>query len=167
MIYEQANGEQRERVVEPYGLVLKGNRWYLVASRNGEMRNYRVSRIHQAKVEQETFQRPADFNLATYWEQSQVSFVQKLPKYDVHVEIHPAIIQRITFTDKFVKMIKKGDANRDQWIPATLRFDHEQEAIAFLLGFANKIKVLSPKDLPKKIVSLAKSVIDFYHQESH
>jgi len=163
--YEQADGEQKERLLEPLGLVAKGNRWYLVASRDGELRNYRVSRIHTAKVENEVFRRPLNFNLAAYWEQSKVEFIQNLPKYDVQVEIHPAIIKRINFTGKFVQVIKTENPNGDKWIPATLRFNDKQEAIEFILGFANKIKVISPKDLPNKVVSMAMSVIDFYNNE--
>ncbi|MEI3612733.1 helix-turn-helix transcriptional regulator [Pseudogracilibacillus sp. SO30301A] len=164
IFYEQADGEQKERLIEPLGLVAKGNKWYLVAVRNEELRNYRVSRIQNAKVEDETFKRPLHFNLATYWEQSKVEFVQNLPKYDVQVEIHTEIINRINFTGKFVKVIKTENPTGD-WIPATLRFNDKQEAIEFILGFANKIKVISPKNLPDKVVSLAMSVIDFYNNE--
>ncbi|GIN71723.1 transcriptional regulator [Bacillus sp. J14TS2] len=162
IVYKQANGEQKERLVEPLGLVAKGNRWYLVASRNGELRNYRVSRIHTAKIEDETFRRPLDFNLADYWEQSKKEFIQNLPQYDVQVELHPAIIKRIDFTGKFVQFIKIENPNGDKWIPAALRFNDKQEAIEFILGFANKIKVISPKDLPNEVVSSAISVIKFY-----
>ncbi|GIN59945.1 helix-turn-helix transcriptional regulator [Lederbergia ruris] len=162
IVYKQANGEQKERLVEPLGLVAKGNRWYLVASRNGELRNYRVSRIHTAKIEDETFRRPLDFNLADYWEQSKKEFIQNLPQYDVQVELHPAIIKRINFTGKFVQFIKTENPNGDKWIPAALRFNDKQEAIEFILGFANKIKVISPKDLPNEVVSSAISVIKFY-----
>ncbi|MBN6187547.1 YafY family transcriptional regulator [Aneurinibacillus sp. BA2021] len=160
--YEQADGEQKERLIEPLGLVAKGNRWYLVAARNGELRNYRVSRIHTAKVENDTFRRPLNFNLADYWEQSKKEFIQNLPQYDVQVEIHPAIIQRINFTGKFVQFIQRENPNEDKWIPATLRFNDKQEAVEFILGFANKIKVISPKDLPNEVVSSAISVIKFY-----
>ncbi|MED3656020.1 WYL domain-containing protein [Heyndrickxia sporothermodurans] len=160
--YEQADGEQKERLIEPLGLVAKGNRWYLVASRNGELRNYRVSRIHTAKIEDETFRRPLDFNLEDYWEQSKKEFIQNLPQYDVQVELHPAIIKRINFTGKFVQFIKTENPNGDTWIQATLRFNDKQEAIEFILGFANKIKVISPKDLPSEVVSSAISVIKFY-----
>ncbi|MCJ7840103.1 YafY family transcriptional regulator [Lederbergia sp. NSJ-179] len=162
IFYEQADGEQKERLIEPLGLVAKGNRWYLVASRNGELRNYRVSRIHRAKVENETFRRPLNFNLVAYWEQSKVEFIQNLPKYDVQVEIHPSIMKRINFTGKFVQLIKTENSNGEKWIPATLRFNDKQEAIEFILGFANKIRVISPKDLPNKVVSSAISVIKFY-----
>ncbi|WP_345893197.1 WYL domain-containing protein [Fredinandcohnia quinoae] len=103
--------------------------------------------------------------MATYWEQSKVEFVQNLPNYDVQVEIHPKIMSRINFTGKFVKVIQTENPNEDNWIPATLAFNDKQEAIEFILGFANKIKIVSPKDLSDKVVSLAKSVIDFYNHE--
>lgn len=160
--YEQADGEQKERLIEPLGLVAKGNRWYLVASRNGELRNYRVSRIHRAKVEDETFSRPLNFSLADYWEQSKKEFIKNLPQYDVQVEIHPAIIQRINFTGKFVQFIQRENPNEDKWIPATLRFNDQQEAVEFILGFANKMRVISPGDLPDKVITAAISVIEFY-----
>ncbi|MCG7344727.1 YafY family transcriptional regulator [Sporosarcina sp. ACRSL] len=163
--YEQADGEQKERLIEPLGLVAKGNRWYLVASRNGELRNYRVSRIHNVEVLNETFSRPLNFNLAAYWEQSKVKFIQNLPEFDVQVEIHPAIINRIKFTGKFVHFIETQNPNEDKWIPATLRFNDKQEAIEFILGFTNNIKVISPKELPKEIVSSALSVIKFHEKK--
>lgn len=164
--YEQADGEQKERLIEPLGLVAKGNRWYLVASRNGELRNYRVSRIQTAQVEDETFKRPIDFNLADYWEQSKKEFIQNLPQYDVQVEIHPAIIPRINFTGKFVQFIQRKNPKEDKWIPATLRFNDKQEAVEFILGFANKMRVISPEDLQDKVVSAAMSVIEFYKNKS-
>ncbi|MBD8007495.1 helix-turn-helix transcriptional regulator [Bacillus norwichensis] len=164
--YEQADGEQKERLIEPLGLVAKGNRWYLVASRNGELRNYRVSRIQTAQIEDETFKRPIDFNLAYYWEQSKKKFIQNLPQYDVQVEIHPAIIPRINFTGKFVQFVQRENPNEDKWIPATLRFNDKQEAVEFILGFANKMRVISPDELPEKIISAAMSAIEFYKNKS-
>ncbi len=102
IVYKQANGEQKERLVEPLGLVAKGNRWYLVASRNGELRNYRVSRIHTAKIEDETFRRPLDFNLADYWEQSKKEFIQNLPQYDVQV-----VAFRHNYTSEIINLLFK------------------------------------------------------------
>lgn len=163
--YEQADGEQKERLVEPLGLVAKGNTWYLVASRNDMMRNYRVSRIHHAKVINETFKRPVHFNLGAYWEQSKAEFVQNLPTYDVEVEIHPEIMNRMKFTAKFVQVINTEKPRGDKWIAATLRFHNELEAAEYILGFANKMKVVSPKSLTDKIVSSAMSVIDFYNRD--
>ncbi|MFA1821790.1 WYL domain-containing protein [Virgibacillus oceani] len=58
--------------------------------------------------------------------------------------------------------IKTENQNAGKWIPATLRFNDKQEAIEFILGFGNKINVISPKDLPNEVVASAIAVIDFY-----
>ncbi len=44
---------------------------------------------------------------------------------------------------------------------SNFKINDKQEATEFILGFANKIKVV----LPDKVVSLAMSVIDFYNNE--
>ncbi|GIP65114.1 hypothetical protein J32TS6_36690 [Virgibacillus pantothenticus] len=94
-------------------------------------------------------------------EQSKAEFIRNLPKYDVQVEVDRVIMKRLRFTGKFVRVIETEHPSNGQWISATVRFNDEQEAIEFLLGFENKLKVISPKDLPNKIVALAKSVIEF------
>lgn len=52
------------RTLEPYGLVLKSGRWYLVAAGPGQVRTCRVSQILQAHVSRDRCERPADFDLA-------------------------------------------------------------------------------------------------------
>ncbi|CAG9623229.1 helix-turn-helix transcriptional regulator [Sutcliffiella rhizosphaerae] len=160
--YQQPDGELKERLVEPLGLVAQGNKWYLVASREGNMRNYRVSRIQAVRLNDEYFERPEGFHLAAYWLQSKRDFIQSLPSYGVQVEMDPTIINRIMFTGKFVQVMDRQSPNENQWVPATLQFNDYQEAIQFVLGFSDKIKVISPEDLPNRIVSSAKAVINFY-----
>jgi predicted DNA-binding transcriptional regulator YafY len=69
-----------ERVVDPLGLVARGNAWYLVASRGGDLRTYRVSRIRDATVLAESCVRPRDFDLAAHWEASSTAFRERLPR---------------------------------------------------------------------------------------
>jgi predicted DNA-binding transcriptional regulator YafY len=43
IVYQRADGKTDDRIVEPLGLVAKGNLWYFIASKeNGEIRNYRL-----------------------------------------------------------------------------------------------------------------------------
>ena len=60
--------ELRSRVVAPFGLVLKAGIWYLVAQRGKSIRTYRVANIHDARISDETFTRPKEFDLAAHWE---------------------------------------------------------------------------------------------------
>jgi predicted DNA-binding transcriptional regulator YafY len=56
-----------DRTVDPIGLVDNSGRWYLVADRDGELRTYRVSRIHAVTVLDEAAT-PADHRpLAEIW----------------------------------------------------------------------------------------------------
>lgn len=60
----------RQRQVQPLGVTLKGGQWYLVAKVEADVRTYRVSRIASLELKDEGFERPADFNLAEFWQAS-------------------------------------------------------------------------------------------------
>ncbi|TCP28848.1 putative DNA-binding transcriptional regulator YafY [Scopulibacillus darangshiensis] len=162
--YERADGKTNDRIVAPLGLVAKGNRWYFIASKdNGAIRNYRASRIKSATPIEETFERPEDFNLAQYWESSTKAFIENLPKYEVWVEVLPPILPRIKFTDRFVQNIEAGNPGEGQWTPVKLSFDTESEAKGYILGFANQMRVIEPKELQDQILKMAKSVVGLYN----
>jgi predicted DNA-binding transcriptional regulator YafY len=55
------------RTAAPYGIVLKGGRWYVVAGDGDHIRTYRVSRIRSLRVLDDGFERPANFDLPGYW----------------------------------------------------------------------------------------------------
>lgn len=65
--YDRHNVQPKPRVVDPLGLVLKTDRWYLVASHGQQPRTYRVSRIVIAEPLDEAVERPQNFSLAEYW----------------------------------------------------------------------------------------------------
>ncbi|MET3699717.1 predicted DNA-binding transcriptional regulator YafY [Bacillus oleivorans] len=163
--YERADGEMVERIVEPLGLVAKGSTWYLIASANGEIRNYRATRIITANLTGETFSRPERFKLAEYWQASTQQFIKALPKYEVDVEMSASIVPRIKFTGKFVKILHAHSPTENGWIPANLCFETEQEACEFILGFGDQIRILSPKALRKTIYKMAKATVEMYEQD--
>lgn len=162
ILYENAEGVQNEQYIEPLGLVAKGNKWYLVASTEEEMRIFRVSRIQSATIKSETFKRPAHFNLAAYWNQSK-GFYKTFPNM-IHAELSPDIINRLHFTGRFVRVIHPQPPNSNKWISHLFNFHHVQEAIEYILGFGDKIKVVTPGDLIEKVLSKAQSVIHFQGQ---
>ncbi|MCA1060136.1 YafY family transcriptional regulator [Rossellomorea aquimaris] len=164
--YERADGETNDRSVEPLGLVAKGDLWYLVAAKeNGDIRNYRVSRIHHVETLDEQFKRPQGFNLSQYWSSSTTSFIKKLPSYEVRVKVSPDALSRLTFTGRFARVLEVGDRRGDAWIPVTLSFDTEEEAKAYLLGFADRVKVIEPADLKHYILEMAEATLSFYRRQ--
>ncbi|MGM0751894.1 MAG: helix-turn-helix transcriptional regulator [Bacillota bacterium] len=163
--YQRADGNTDDRTVSPLGLVAKGDLWYLIATKeNGDIRNYRASRIQSAVSLEETFTRPNDFNLAQYWNSSTQAFIKKLPSYEVKVEVNPSTLSRLTFTGRFARVLEIGDRTKKDWIPVTLSFDTEEEAKGYLLGFADQVRVVEPADLHQKILEMAEAAVSFYRR---
>jgi predicted DNA-binding transcriptional regulator YafY len=65
--YAGRGSERTERVVDPWGLVDKDEIWYLIAGTERGQRTFRVDRIADAVVTDETFERPTDFDLSSAW----------------------------------------------------------------------------------------------------
>lgn len=62
--YRSWRGEQTERDLDPYGLVLHTGRWYVAGldHRSGQIRTFRVDRIAAVHPRAATFQQPGDFD---------------------------------------------------------------------------------------------------------
>src|SRR5690349_22984212 len=96
--YSRGDGRAVKRHVEPYGLVAKGTVWYLVGglvqqapvygvarvqAARKPIHVYRVSRMGDARVTDETFTRPEHFDLPAYWTTWCAGFAAQLPRYPV------------------------------------------------------------------------------------
>lgn len=66
--YASRGRERTERVVAPWGLVDKDDVWYLVAGTERGQRTFRVDRIAEPALTDDTFERPADFDLSAAWD---------------------------------------------------------------------------------------------------
>ena len=84
--YQSWRAEKRRRVA-PLGLVLKGGSWYLAGSVDGSVRTYRAARVLDCNVLDERFVRPADFDLAAYWQAATIR---------LEAEMHPNSRHRAT-----------------------------------------------------------------------
>ncbi len=164
--YEKANKEEKIYKIDPLGLVAKGNTWYLVAMNSQqEYRNYRVSRILDVKILDEKFNRPNEFVLADYWKDSKKRFIQNLPEYHVEVEVSQNIMNRIMFTGRFVRIINTThDQRGNHWMSVSMSFPTEEEAINFILGFGNQIKVAHPLHLQEELKLRANEILALYSE---
>ncbi|MEC1451910.1 YafY family protein [Bacillus haynesii] len=163
IVYQRADGQTAARIVAPLGLVAKGSNWYLIASKeNGEIRNYRASRIQSAIPVRETFERPENFDLAQVWQSSTKEFIERLPTYEVRVKAAQAILPRLSFTNHFVQIIETNEIDQEGWVPVTLSFDTEDEAKRYILGFAEHMRIIEPKELHGKILKMAESIVAHY-----
>lgn len=85
--YQRGAGGAVNRMVDPLGLVLKGEHWYLVAAHRRSARTYRVSRIRRAEELPEAAWRPEGFFLAQHWRDSRAEFEASLRTVPVQVTV--------------------------------------------------------------------------------
>lgn len=157
-VYARELSEPAERQVDPLGLVAKGSVWYLVARVEGELRTYRVSRMSEAAVLDGPAEAPRDFDLAEYWQRSAAEFREKLPRYHATFLADPAIMRRIRYKGWRLE----SETPAGSRVRLRLRFDVEDEAIEFALGFGAAVEAVEPSDLRPKVLAAAQSVVRLY-----
>jgi predicted DNA-binding transcriptional regulator YafY len=151
-----------ERALDPLGLVAKNSVWYLVAAVDGDLRTYRVSRIHHAEPLDQPSIRPPDFDLAAYWEQSLVAFKQALPRYYATLRVDPTIWERVQRPVRYGQIEQTLPPDADGWLRVVMRFDVEEVAREFVLGYGAQIEVIDPPALRAQIIEHAQQILQRY-----
>lgn len=125
-----------ERRLEPYGLVLKAGRWYVVAGPGP--RTFRVDQILQLAECDEEFVRPDDFDLAAYWAAYQRDFHERLYQGEAVVRLAPG-----------VTLARAVDVreDRDGWTLATVPVESVDRALGEFLRMGADVEVMEPPEL--------------------
>ncbi len=90
VVYRAHGREPVSRRLDPLGLVLKTDLWYLVAAHRKQPRTYRVSRMERVKVHDEGAVRPAEFSLSDYWAAARAEFDSAIRTTRVRLSIPTA-----------------------------------------------------------------------------
>lgn len=161
MEYDRGAGcTPSSRVVDPLGLVAKGSVWYLIAASHGDVRSYRVSRIRDARVLEDTFVRPAEFDLASFWETSSARFREQLPRFHVIARAQSSSIPWLRAMIRFGAVDSVEPDDGSGWSRLTLHFDAEDVARHVLLGMGTAVEVIEPQPLAKSIAAAARQVAE-------
>lgn len=135
-----------ERRLEPYGLVLKAGRWYVVAGPGP--RTYRVDQILRLEPVDEGFDRPDDFDLAAYWTAYQRDFHHRLRPATAVVRLAPGVTLPGPGT---TEGRTEGSAEDDGWTRLTVPIESVDHAHGEFLRLGTGIEVLEPPELREKI----------------
>jgi predicted DNA-binding transcriptional regulator YafY len=133
----------RDRVVSPLGLVVKGGTWYLLTID----RVYRVSRIGAADVLPHDADRPAGYDLAAAWEARKDAFATSIPTYMVRARVSPAGERLLHLLEEGTPALPlRDDVRRDDagWAVLDLRFERVESAGRLLLRLGGDVEVLRP-----------------------
>ncbi|GII32774.1 helix-turn-helix transcriptional regulator [Planotetraspora mira] len=152
--YRRWGPAEVERVVHPYGLILKGGSWYLAASCDGTVRTYRVSRIIAAEALDETFTRAPDFDLADFWREFAAEFAVRMYTAKAVIRLAPGMQDLLRYTmgaDVSDKALADGVTGADGWIRITLPIESVNHAAWQLLRLGSSVEVLEPAEVRDRI----------------
>jgi predicted DNA-binding transcriptional regulator YafY len=147
---------QTERIVDPLGLIAKGNSWYLFAQTAKGTRTYAVSRIDSPRITDQPSHRPANFDLPAAWNASTDRYQQNLKRYTVTLLVEPGNSEWIIlWQPNSVRLAGEDAIGRPMelrsWHLVSITFDHEAEARFFALGLGPRGFVVEPVDLRARV----------------
>jgi len=142
--------EAQSRVVAPFGLVLKAGIWYLVAQRGKSIRTYRVANIHDARISDETFTRPKDFDLAAHWEKASRDYETGVYHEHADVRLSAKGVAMLDLLGPHVTRAANesaGKPDRSGWLRCTLPLESFEFGVRELMRLGTEVNVLGPPPL--------------------
>ena len=140
--YQAHSGESSRRELEPYGVIHMDGRWYMAGHclLRRALRTFRLDRVANLGLCEETFERPADFDIKSYLHQA-MPFVQSTFAIEAWLEM-PMDEARSQFALHRVAMQEENGGT-------TIRCgrDHLQGFAAMLLSLGCRICVREPQEL--------------------
>ena len=152
------------RVVEPLGVVLKAGEWYFVADRRGRPAIHKLTNVEAVDILDETFERPANFDLTAAWHGAVASFETSLRRAKAVLRVKPAALGHIDHLGADMAepvRAARPDANgvREAVVVDIEGVDH---AAGLLLGFGDEIEVVSPPELREALRRKSEAVAALY-----
>lgn len=166
--YRRAEGELFAGQIEPYALIAKANVWYLVGRKmTGDMRTYRAGRFEKVQLTGEIFDRPPEFDLLAYWEESTQSFQQKMtqdfPPYPATLSIKATHLWYFE-TFLFGRYHQLTEPDENGWVTIRVNFFSVDDARGRVLGVGQHIRVIEPAELRQDVMAVSRAVLRLYDE---
>jgi len=154
------------RLVAPYGLVVKAGDWYLVYAReNNVIIVRRVSELLEVRLSEEPFERPADFDLITFWEGWSSRHEHSMTDFKVTVRVTHNFIPILSyyFGSTIEEQVSQGESvDGNAWVQLELAFESFEAARARILSFGNGVEVVTPEALRLSVKDYAEQIAGVY-----
>ncbi|GAB3622825.1 YafY family protein [Mariniluteicoccus endophyticus] len=129
--------------VDPIGLVTVRDRAYLLATKSGEDRTYRLSRMLVAEALPESAQRPAHVDLDRLWAERSARF---LAEGHLPVLVRVRAERRDELLD-LARGLRTEDAEPDGWVRLAVMFEDLRHAVWALWQLGPAAEALEPGEL--------------------
>ncbi|WP_067813924.1 helix-turn-helix transcriptional regulator [Nocardia inohanensis] len=147
------------RTVDPIGLVTVRNQGYLLATRSGEDRTYRLSRILAAEELPEPAQRPARVDLDRAWQERSTRFRTSGDQVTALIRIKPSAREELLAT---ALTVLSETPDPDTWLRLEVTFQDPRHAEWALWQLATNAEALAPQWLRTALHDRAAAITTRY-----
>jgi predicted DNA-binding transcriptional regulator YafY len=157
--YAAADEKPKWRTVDPIGLVTVRDRGYLLATRSGEDRTYRLSRILAAEEMAERAERPDRVDMDRIWQERSAQMMTGGDPVAVLVRVDPSRREDLVETTLAV-LAEETDA--DGWLRLDVTFQNSRHAEWALWQFGTNAEALAPQWLRTTLRNRAAAIATWY-----
>lgn len=156
--------EDVTRVLRPLGLVLKAGRWYLVAHGTTRISTYRVAQIQAVTVLEESFERPAGFDLAEHWAASLQDFQARQFTGSAVIRLSPRGWESFSSNvlPAVARAAEESAVDDGEWVRVTIPIESIGHATGMLLRMGGEVEVLAPDELRAQVTSAVRQLASIY-----
>ena len=140
--YAAVDQAPRWRTVDPVGLVTVRGQGYLLATRSGEDRTYRLSRVRAAEELAEPAERPDRVDLDRAWQERSTRFRTGGDQVTVLVQVDPARRAELAGT---ALAVHAEDTDADGRLRMEVSFQDRRHAVWALWQLATDAEAVSPE----------------------
>ncbi len=157
--YEAADQDPQWRTVDPVGLVTVRGQGYLLATKSGEDRTYRLSRVLAAEELTEPAERPDEVDLDQAWQDRSTRFRTGGDQVAVLARVDPVRRKDLVGTALAVLSEEPTD---DGWLLMEATFQDARHAVWALWQLATNADVLEPQWLRTTLHDRAAAMLTRY-----
>jgi predicted DNA-binding transcriptional regulator YafY len=152
--------------IDPYGLLIKAGRWYLLGAEDGVERLLRLSRVDSVELLDEPADRPERLDLEHMWRRLRERLEERGAGLPVLLRVRTTAAHRFVRLSARQLAIAAPDplppAGTDGWMELDLTYVALGAARAVIAGFADAVEVLEPPELVAALVDLAERILALY-----
>lgn len=161
--YAAVDESPKWRTVDPIGLVTVRGQGYLLATRSGEDRTYRLSRVQAAEELDEPAQRPDRVDLDQAWQERSTRFRAGGEQVTVLARVNPARREELAGTALTLR-VEESDAAG--WLRLEAVFQDSRHAEWALWQLGANAEVLAPQWLCRALYDRATAIAARYKLSS-
>lgn len=156
--YAAPDARPGPRTVDPIGLVTVRGHTYLLATRSGDDRTYRLSRMVSAEALPDPAQRPAEVDLDRIWAERSAQFLSE-DHIPVVVRVRPTRRDHLLNT---ARAVRAEQPQPDGWVRLDVTFEDLRHAVWAVWQLGTDVEVIAPESAREAIALRATALLDLY-----